>query len=144
LEPGVPLYRTAIVYRQDEPYAALVRAALEAAGLPWVSSEGRRLAESRPGRCLLGLFRLFERDFTREAVLEWLETGPIPEDPSVPLAAPTWDRLSRRTGVVRGADQWRERLEAFAARAGGEVPSVDGDDGDSPPRASERRLAGAA
>jgi ATP-dependent helicase/nuclease subunit B len=111
---GTPLYRVAILYRQTDPYAALARDTLDAAGLPWAASEGQRLNQSRPGRALLGLLALPERRFARSAVMSWLETGP-------PLAilqrvAPSrWDRLSRRAGVVRGADQWQSRLQSLAA-----------------------------
>ena len=115
LEHHVPLHRMAIVYRQDDPYAALVREALDAAGLPWSSSEGTRLEQTRPGRCLLSLLRLPERKFVREAVMEWIETGPIVDHPVASVPGACWDRLSRLANVVRGAEQWSERLETYAS-----------------------------
>ena len=115
LEQRVPLHHVAILYRQGQPYAALVRDALDAAGLPWSSSEGHRLNASRPGRCLLSLLRLPERKFAHEAVMEWLETGPLLDDPAAKIPVASWDRLSRAANVVRGADQWKDRLERYAA-----------------------------
>jgi hypothetical protein len=110
----VPLPRVGILYRHGDLYAGLVRDALDAAGLPWVSSEGRRLVETRAGRAILGLLRLPERGFTRESVLQWLETLP-PLEGAVASAPPSsWDRLSRRANVSRGADQWAERLRRYA------------------------------
>jgi ATP-dependent helicase/nuclease subunit B len=114
LERGQPLHRLAIVYRQGQPYAMLVREALDAAGIPWSSSEGTRLAETRAGRALLGLLRLPERRFTREAVLDWLETAPTLVGAVGAISGASRDRLSRAAKVVRGADQWAERLETFA------------------------------
>lgn len=115
LEHGTPLHRMAILYRQDDPYAPLVREALDAAGLPWSSSEGKRLDQTRPGRCLLGLLQLPERRFAREAVMEWLETEPILDPPIGDIPVASWDRLTRAANVVRGVEQWRERLVAYAS-----------------------------
>jgi ATP-dependent helicase/nuclease subunit B len=121
LERGQPLHRLAIVYRQGQPYATLVREALDAAGIPWSSSEGTRLAETRAGRALLELLRLPERRFTREAVLEWLETAPTLAGEVGAISGASRERLSRAANVVRGADQWAERLEAFATRLAAEA-----------------------
>ena len=114
LETGVPLYQTAILYRQVEPYGVLVRESLTAAGLPWASSEGLRLTQSRPGRCLLSLLRLVDRNFTRDSVMEWLETVPDDHQPLPGVSAATWDRLGRAASVIRGADHWTERLTNYA------------------------------
>lgn len=114
LEAGVPLYQIAILYRRVEPYGVLVRESLAAAGLPWASSEGQRLPNSRPGRCLLALLRLADRNFTRDAVMEWLETVPSDYQPLPGVSAATWDRLARAASVIRGAAQWTERLANYA------------------------------
>jgi ATP-dependent helicase/nuclease subunit B len=128
LETGIPLYRQAIVYRQGDPYATLVRETLDAAGLPWVSSEGLRLSASRPGRCLLGLLDLPDRSFTREAVMEWLGTSPVLDDTVATLPTATWDRLTRDANVLRGADQWDSRLQAFAATCETEAADLERED----------------
>lgn len=143
LEQGVPLHRTAILYRQDEPYAALVRDALDAAGLPWASSEGRRLNASRHGRCLLSLLRLPERRFTREAVMEWLETGPILDESVAAIPPASWNRLSRAANVVRGTAQWTERLERHAAALEQEILDRERD-GASPAALDSRRRRAAS
>jgi RecB family exonuclease len=110
----VPLHRVVILYRQGDVYGGLVRDSLDAAGLPWVSSEGRRLVETRAGRALLGLLRLAERRFTRAAVLEWLETLPPLDGPIASVSPSTWDRLSRAANVSRGVEQWTGRLRRHA------------------------------
>ncbi len=108
LEGGVPLHRTALVYRHDEPYRQLVRETLEAAQLPWVGLGGKRISESFAGRGLLGLLHLQGQRFSRGAVLNWLSSLPHGgEGPSLTQ----WDRISRRAGVVRGVDQWSDRLQ---------------------------------
>jgi hypothetical protein len=61
----VPLHQIAVLYRQTDPYGPLVRDSLSQAGLPWSALEGRTLAESRPGRALLQLLNVRERDFAR-------------------------------------------------------------------------------
>src|SRR5205823_12556397 len=90
-----------------EPYGPLVRETLQAAGLPWSGLDGRPVAESLPGRALLGLLRLPERDFARADVIAALGAMPALPD-GVSLGQ--WDRLSRQARVVRGESQWRARL----------------------------------
>jgi ATP-dependent helicase/nuclease subunit B len=105
---SVPLYRTALVYRHQEPYQQLVRETLEAASLPWVGLGGKPISESFAGRGLLGLLHLQGQRFSRGAVLNWLSSLPHGGDgPSLTQ----WDRISRRAGVVRGIEQWSDRLE---------------------------------
>jgi len=109
----IKLHRMAILYRQTDPYGPLVRDALTLAGLPWSALEGRTLAESRPGRALLALLAVRERDFAREAVLGWIDAAPKWRA-GLPGAA--WDRLSRAANEVRSARQWLDRLDNYAAR----------------------------
>jgi len=105
---GVPLHRTALVYSHQEPYQQLVRETLEAAKLPWVGLGGKPISESFAGRGLLGLLHLQGQRFSRGAVLNWLSSLPHGGDgPSLTQ----WDRISRRAGVVRGIDQWSDRLQ---------------------------------
>src|SRR5262249_47832053 len=84
--PRVPLHRVGILPRRGDLSADLGRDPPDAVGLRWVSSEGRRLRETRAGGALLGLLRLPGRGLTRAAVLEWLETLPPLDGPvaSVP------------------------------------------------------------
>ena len=109
----VPLHRMAILYRQTDPYGPLVRDSLTFAGLPWSALEGRTLAESRPGRALLAALAIQQRGFSREAVLGFVDAAPS-EQAGLPGSA--WDRLSRAANIVRGSDQWLQRLANHAAR----------------------------
>ncbi len=104
---NVPLHRTALVYRHSEPYQQLVRETLDAAGLRWVGLGGRPISDSFAGRGLLGLLHLQGQRFSRGAVLNWLSS--LPHGGEGPSLA-QWDRISRRAGVVRGVDQWADRL----------------------------------
>ncbi len=106
----VDLDRVAIVSRVASPYRLLLHEHLETAGLdhhvdlPW------SVAQSTPGRVLLGLLDLPEHGFRRVDVARWLRAGPIRwNDRSVP--ASRWDAVARRAGVVQGLDQWRDRLD---------------------------------
>ena len=109
----VPLHQIAVLYRQTDPYGPLVRDSLTLAGFPWSALEGRTLAESRPGRALLCLLEVRQRDFAREAVLGWIDAAPVVQ---AGLPGSAWDRLSRAANVVRGSKQWLDRLDNFEAR----------------------------
>lgn len=137
LDQGIALYRIAVVYRHGDPYASLIRDALDAASLPWISSEGVRLADTRPGRALLMLLSLADRGFTREGVLEWLETAPLLTGDIAKVSIGAWDRLSRLAGVARGGEQWTVRLERFAARMESEI-RISGADPDPSDRVISR------
>jgi ATP-dependent helicase/nuclease subunit B len=90
-----------------------VRESLSLAGLPWSALEGRTLAESRPGKALLALVEVAQRQYARSAVLAWVDAAPRAQ---AGLPGSAWDRLSRAANVVRGVDQWRGRLTNYAAR----------------------------
>jgi ATP-dependent helicase/nuclease subunit B len=126
---GTPLHRTAILFRVDEPYARLAHELLDAAGVPWTGPSTRRLAETTAGRVLLGLLRLTETDFARDAVVEWIASGPV-RDPIDGRAVPAsrWDTLSREAGIVTGLAQWNERLTRLAQRLTAELEPTGADE----------------
>ncbi len=111
LEAGaVDLDRIAVVSRVESPYRLLLHEHLRAAGLehhvdlPW------SVAQSLPGRVLLGLLDLPDHGFRRVDVARWLRSGPL-RWRDRPVPASRWDRVARRAGVVQGLDQWRDRLD---------------------------------
>ena len=122
---GMPLHRTAIVYRQRDPYQRLVSEVLDQAGVPHVDLGGMPLSETLPGRRLRALLGLPASDFSRASVLAWADTAPVvvvrlpgadessPAEP-VTIDGASWDWISREAGIVRGATQWCNRLEAYA------------------------------
>jgi ATP-dependent helicase/nuclease subunit B len=116
LEQGVPLHRMALLYRQFDPYAALVRETLTGAALPWSALEGRPLAETPPGRALLAALKTIESGLSRESVLAWLTCLPHGAL-QANIHSAEWDRITREANVVRGVDQWRQRLERFASES---------------------------
>jgi ATP-dependent helicase/nuclease subunit B len=113
MEAGVPLWRMAVLYTAEEPYAPLVRETLDAAGVPWHTALGRPAITGVAARSLLGLLGLRQRGFAREAVLDWVAARPsVPgPDPLPQVAVSAWDRLSRRAQVLQGADQWIGRFQ---------------------------------
>jgi hypothetical protein len=110
---GVPLERIAVLYGAPEPYARLVHEQLQAAGIPHNGAAVRTLADSALGRGLLGLLALPDHDFQRHDVMRLLATTPVHRTGrQVPSAA--WERISRIAEIVRGADQWQQRLGRHA------------------------------
>ena len=113
LRDGVPLERMAILYGSAEPYARLVHEQLSAADLPHNGAAVHTLAESVIGRSLRGMLAFGDRDFHRHDVMALLATAPVQhQGRAVPAAR--WEQISRTAGVVRGADQWRTRLDRHA------------------------------
>jgi ATP-dependent helicase/nuclease subunit B len=110
-DAGRSLHDVAVVWRVAEPHARLLHERLGEAGIPVYGPSVRKLSDTVTGRSVTTLTELVERDFRRNDVLAFLAGAPIRETaggPSVPVDR--WDRLSRRAGVVAGADQWQARL----------------------------------
>ncbi|MDE0078064.1 MAG: PD-(D/E)XK nuclease family protein [Caldilineaceae bacterium] len=111
---GTPFHRMAILYWQQDPYAALIAEQLAAANIPIAGPSTQRLAATPVGRMLKGIVDLAGSDLPREEVMRWLTSCPV--KPSSPGFSPSrWDALSREAGVVAGIDQWRDRLASYAA-----------------------------
>ena len=80
----MPFHHIAIMYRQDSPYASLLRQELEFAGIPCSGTDYRSLADTQTGRLLLGIVDLAasinggsEGTIDRERLIDWLTTTAI-------------------------------------------------------------------
>jgi len=125
LGAGVPLHHMAVLVRRQEPYLALVREALTAAGIPTALLGGRPISECVVGRGLLGLLRLREQDFARTAVLDWRSTlGAFGRgDPGFG----EWNRISREAEIVRGVGGWIAGLTRFDRGIAEQLAPKDGE-----------------
>ena len=111
---GTPFERMAIVHSGTGPYPTLVPALLRAAGIPSNGGATRPLSSTVAGRVLLGALGLPEQEWARQAVVDWLGTGPLRHQ-GRPVPTTRWDRLSAEAGVTEGSGDWARRLEAHAA-----------------------------
>ncbi len=107
---GTPLYRMALLYPIVQPYALLAHEQFRAAGVPHNGPSVRTLAQTLPGRTLLGLLRLRDEEYRRDVAMDWLSAAPVLGADDRPVPAHRWDLLSRSAGVAKGVAQWRERL----------------------------------
>ncbi len=113
-EDGVPFHRMAALYRRPDPYAFQLRMELGFAGIPVAGPDPSPLRDSVPGRLLTGLLSVIEEDFGRAALMQWLADAPVWNAASNRSASgelQRWETLSREAGVVRGVEQWKDRLE---------------------------------
>src|SRR6185369_6151160 len=108
-DAGRPMHRIGVIYRQREPYARLLDEELAAAGIAMHGPSVRTLAQTVAGRTLLGALALADDAFGRPSVLRWMSAAPI-RTGSGRLKASRWARTALRAGVVRGAEQWTDRL----------------------------------
>ena len=109
LDAGRPLNRVAIVAREREPYGRLLDEELSAAGIPMHGPSPRTLAQSISGRALLGALSLADDHFGRASVVGFMSSAPLRFNGERVRSA-VWARTALRAGVVRGPDQWTERL----------------------------------
>ena len=120
---GIPLSRIAVLCGGGRNVIRQLQDQLDAAGIAYNGPSGRTLADSLVGRGLIAMLNLDGRDFRRDEVFALLSVASAPvssnegpnEQPA--LAADmvmAWERVSRRAGVARGAEQWETRLNRFA------------------------------
>ena len=124
----VPFHGTAIVYRQDNPYASLLRQELDSAGIPYSGAESRTLAGTPSGLLILGLVDM-AADLSEglgiqsERFVDWITTTPVrfgswegDDEETWRVPASRWAELARqaRTGGLPG--RWESRLDAFMSK----------------------------
>ena len=117
-EAGVPFHRMAALYRRQDPYAFQLRMELGFAGIPVAGPDPSPLRESVPGRLLTGMLDVIKEDFSRAALMRWLADAPVwnaASNRSASSELQRWEDLSRQAGVVRGLEQWKERLQGLTA-----------------------------
>ena len=112
---GAPLARMAILYGSRQPYASLVQEHLRSAGIEFNGPGGHTAAGSVVGRGLLTLLDLNGREFRRSDVFALLAAVSAGGMTGGARSVAAWERVGRRAGVVRGVEQWSERLGRFAS-----------------------------
>ena len=67
------------------------------------------------GRALVDVLALAGGEWPSDQFMAWLSSAPLTDGPGGrPLPASRWDALSAEAGVVKGPDQWRQRLAHLA------------------------------
>lgn len=126
IESGANLNRIALLSRHASPYAALMAGQLDVAGIPWNGGNPRTLAQTVPGRTLLGLLDLPANGYSRASVIAWLSAVPvIQREHGRFVPAHRWDSIARNAGIVRGRDQWIVRLDRHLDRMQSELEKQD-------------------
>jgi RecB family exonuclease len=115
VEAGVPSWAQAILHPPGSSYSRALHQELAAAGVAANGPDTRRLDRSVAGASLLGLLDLARSDWARDDVVAWISTAPVVAGRHRRIVPATrWDELSASAGVVRGADQWAQRLGNLA------------------------------
>ena len=162
---AAPFHRTAIVHRQIAPYASLLRQELTFAGIPFAGLERRTLADTLPGRLLMGLVDLAvaggpaaNGNIDRERLIDWLTSAPVKyqtrpaagDGPARWRTTPAagWAQLARNARANGPGAQWTSRLKAHvdqqqrrAAYYAGVNTSAGDADGEYPQLQRDRHLA---
>ena len=143
-EAGIPFHRMAVLYRMDNPYASLILDELRMADIPVAGPDRSTLADTAVGRALTGLLAMSGSDFRRADVMSWLTGCPIRPagGRATGLNPSRWDSLTRKAGIVRGMDQWRDRLNLYAERLSEDAARLAGAEEITEARA-ERMKSGA-
>lgn len=131
-ESGIALWEQAVFHPPASAgYARLLRQQLSFSGIAANGPSVTRLDATAASRALVGLIDLLTGDFARDDVIAWLNTAPL----NAPLRgrgglvryvpATTWDVISAEAGVVKGPDQWQQRLRLYAEDHSGEASDAE-------------------
>ena len=126
-EEGQAFNRMAVLYPAGGPYQSLVSSQFRMAGVPLSGPDPILLSETPPGKLLLLFLDVIESDYSRESVMRWLSESPISasyEGLDLSAQAAVWDVASRSTGVLKGLDQWAERLRRYEAALSNRINAV--------------------
>ena len=126
-ERPIPLHRTAILFREAEPYARICAEQLDAAAIPWNGPNAQTLGQSIAGRVLGGLLNLLESpapDWQAD-IAPWLSAGPIRDQHAELAPTSRWNQLSRSANLRRNPSQWLDRLTKYRAARLEDVRRLD-------------------
>lgn len=131
-DPPIPLYRTAIMFRQAEPYARIAAEQIAAAGLTWNGLNASTLGQSLTGAVLSGLLGLWDQARAgsltwRSHVAPWLGSAPIRSGDGWIAPIARWNQVARRANLQRGPDEWLPRLERYRATCADDLKRMSAD-----------------
>ena len=142
-----PLHRIAVVFRQANPYAALLRQELDFAGIPYSGAEYRSLGDTPTGRRLAGfaaMAAVYAADgaIDRERFIEWITAAPV-RDPGHGRTIPVtdWAEMARQARAGGPPAQWQSRLNAYIAQQESRSLERDGEVSDWVTRRKEQAEA---
>lgn len=122
---GVRFHEMAVVYRNQDPYRALIDEIFTEAKIETYLHDGRLLSQHPYGRRLIALLDLAasSETFERATVMEFLTETHLPRatreryedrEKRIFVRPSEWERYTRDAGVVEGAAQWQTRLRRLA------------------------------
>ena len=121
-DADTPYHRVAVIYRQDNPYAALLRQEMDFANIPYSGAEYRSLGDTPTGRRLSGFAAMAAADTAdtadgvvdRERLIEWITAAPVrypAQNFKIPATA--WADLARKAHANGPPAQWQTRLNSY-------------------------------
>ena len=144
-----PFHRIAVIHRQDNPYASLLRQELDFAHIPYSGVTHRSLGDTQTGLLLLGLVDLAvelngpQGAIDRERLIGWITSTPVrwpreqgegePSSRSITVPATAWANLARSARANGKVQNWKSRLAAYLAQMELQAEAANGRDDDDDP-----------
>ena len=136
-EEPLPLDQQAILYRHADPYARICAEQLDAAGLVWNGHLTQTLGQSIAGRVLAGLADLFAaaNPIWTTHIASWIGAAPVRDAQRELAPTARWNQLATRAHLIRGPDDWLERLDRYRGTCRDDLEQLARDaDNDRPGR----------
>lgn len=148
-EAGLPFHRTALLYRNSDPYASIIQSQFSAAGIPLSGPDPGTLRDTPAGRLLTGLLDVLAGGLDRARLMHWIAEAPVSAKQGLYPASSElvrWEVISQEAGIVSGRRSWAERLIGYIESKKAELDDLRSDEEASPARIAgkEGQVASAA
>ncbi|HKA53779.1 MAG TPA: PD-(D/E)XK nuclease family protein [Candidatus Binatia bacterium] len=128
---GLRFHEIAVLPRDAATYGPLLSETLTGLGIPCHLAGGLPLIRTPAGQSLHLLCQVLTGNYTRSRVIEFLSVADPPfaillGDLAEYARPAQWEALSVEAGIVRGAEEWRQRLARLLADRGQNPPEGAG------------------
>ena len=126
-----PFPKCGLILRQLETYRRLVKPAFDDQKVPLAKDPTVFLMETPEAKALSLLLECFQREFPREALMDFLSSPNL--DPSgfqlkeAEWDPHLWDQASKEAGVVEGEGAWMDRVEGYLKLRSSVRPGEEGE-----------------
>ena len=110
LDRGIDLSRVGILLRSAEPYAGLLKQVFDELSIEPYLPEAESLANTHWGRCALLLLEVLTHDYARHKLMEFVKFAKLRTEAGE-FPTHRWDLLSIDAGIVKGKEEWKDRLK---------------------------------
>ena len=114
-----PFRSVAIFYPKADPYQKIFHQEMRISGIPFVGPSSKKFGDFAVGNALKSMLQIISSDYDRKFVMAWLSNCPVsfPKlSRGIEYEHSLLNRISKEAGILRGFNNWENRLTQFIER----------------------------